>query len=109
MILNLITIYDMIDHIEITPKLIIFTVNIFAWFWLIVYTIYRFGCFKKRLFSLLIFIYFSRAVARVSELIVRDFYVEDIFWMNLITNLITVYGFYILTARLVYLREKYRK
>lgn len=94
------------DHIDFTPKLIVFLLNIFGWFLLIAYTIYRFGCFKKRIFSILIFVYFGRAIARVSDIVVTDFDVSEVLWMTIATNMLTIYGFYILTDRIITLNDK---
>ena len=93
------------ENIHISLKLIVHIGIIFGWFWLITFTIYRFGYFKKRLFSLLILIYFSQGLAKISELLIFDLY--NSLWMYQFTNIVMIFGYYLLTNRLAYLKNKY--
>lgn len=95
------------ENIDISAKLIIHICTIFGWFWLITFTIYRFGYFKKRLFSLLILVYFSQGIAKISELLISDFNLDNSLWMYQFTNICMIFGYYILTNRLAYLKNKY--
>ena len=93
----------------IDEKMILQIINIFGWFWLIMFTIYRFGCLKKRIFSILVIIYFSRAVMRVTQLITLGGDLRSKSLAEIIINLLTIFGFYILTKKIIKLREKNEK
>ena len=87
------------SDIIIDSRLILQIITIFGWFWLIVFTIYRFGCLKKRVFSILVIIYFSRAVMRVTEMISLDGDLRSKSLAEIIINLLTIFGFFILTKK----------
>ena len=87
------------SDIIIDSRLILQIITIFGWFWLIVFNIYRFGCLKKRVFSILVIIYFSRAVMRVTEMISLDGDLRSKSLAEIIINLLTIFGFYILTKK----------
>ena len=97
------------SDIIIDSRLILQIITIFGWFWLIVYNIYRFGCLKKRVFSILVIIYFSRAVLRVTEMISLDGELRSKSLAEIIINLLTIFGFFILTKKIIKLREKNEK
>ena len=97
------------NDIVIDSRLILQIITIFGWFWLIIYTIYRFGCLKKRVFSILVIIYFSRAVMRVTEMISLDGDLRSKSLAEIIINLLTIFGFFILTKKIIKLREKNEK
>lgn len=92
-----------------SAKLIFQLATVFGWFWLIVYSIFRFGCFRKRTFSFLVFVYFGRATAAISEMVVYDFSMAHKLWVNIIMNGITIVGFYLLSARIMNNTVKYKK
>lgn len=87
------------SDIIIDSRLILQIITIFGWFWLIVFTIHRFGCLKKRVFSILVIIYFSRAVMRVTEMISLDGDLRSKSLAESIINLLTIFGFFILTKK----------
>ena len=97
------------NDIIIDSRLILQIITIFGWFWLIVFTIYRFGCLKKSVFSILVIIYFSRAVMRVTEMISLDGDLRSKSLAEIVINLLTIFGFYILTKKIIKLREKNEK
>ena len=97
------------SDIIIDSRLILQIITIFGWFWLIAFTIYRFGCLKKRVFSILVIIYFSRAVMRVTEMISMDGDLRSKSLAEIIIYMLTIFGFYILTKKIIKLREKNEK
>ena len=97
------------SDIIIDSRLILQIITIFGWFWLIVFNIYIFGCLKKRVFSILVIIYFSRAVMRVTEMISLDGDLRSKSLAEIIINLLTIFGFYILTKKIIKSREKNEK
>lgn len=88
-------------------RVIIHILCIFGWFWMMAWTIVRVGFFKKRVFSMLLFIYFSKAVTLVSELIASDFSLVCPLWGSQLSNLSGIIGFYLITSLLLNYKSKY--
>lgn len=91
---------------EITLKVLAHIAVIFGWFWLITWTIIRIGMFKKRVFSFLIFIYFSQGVAKASELVTSNLTLNKALWIYEFTNILLILGFFCLSNRLIYIKSK---
>ena len=93
---------------DITLHLIARICVIFGWFWLVSWTIVRIWFLKKRVFSLLIFVYFSQGVAKISELIAFNLDVTESLWIYDLTNMMMVAGFFSLSNRLINTKAKYK-
>lgn len=94
------------DSFEITLNLVLHILEIFGWFFITSWTIVRVGLFKKRVFSLLIFIYFAQGVTATSELIVSDFDMSCNFTSESIVGILMIIGFFCLSNRVIYLKSK---
>lgn len=94
---------------DISLHLIARIVVIFGWFWLVSWTIVRIWFFKKRVFSLLIFVYFSQGVAKISELIAFNMDMNKTLWIYELTNMMMIVGFFCLSNRLINMKSKYKK
>ena len=81
---------------------------IFGWFWLVSWSIVRIWFFKKRVFSLLIFVYFSQGIAKISELVAFNLDMTKTFWIYELTNAMMVAGFFSLSNRLINAKAKYK-
>lgn len=91
---------------DISLKVLVHIIVIFGWFWLITWTIVRIGMFKKKVFSFLIFVYFSQGVAKASELVTSNLTLSKALWIYEFTNLLLILGFFCLSNRLIYIKSK---
>ena len=94
---------------DISLQLIARICVIFGWFWLVSWTIIQIWFFKKRLFSLLIFVYFSQGVAKISELVAFSMDMSKTLWVYELTNMMMIAGFFCLSNRLLKMESKYKK
>lgn len=88
-------------------KVLLHILNIFAWFWISAWTIIRVGCFKKRIFSLLILVYMSQGVTKIGDLIASDFLLNCEITGSEIMGLLLVASFYCLSSKYIRLKSKY--
>ena len=93
---------------DITLHLIARICVIFGWFWLVSWTIVRIWFFKKRVFSLLICVYFSQGIAKISELVAFNLDMTKTLWIYELTNMMMIAGFFSLSNRLINTKAKYK-
>ena len=94
------------DEIEMSLNLVLHIIEIFGWFFITSWTIVRIGLFKKRVFSLLIFIYFAQGVTATSELISSDFDMSCNFLGENIVGIFMILGFFCLSNKVIFLKTK---
>lgn len=95
-----------LNNIEISLNLVLHILEIFGWFFVTSWTIVRVGLFKKRVFSLLIFIYFTQGVTATSELILREFDMTCQLPSDSLIGFLMIIGFFSLSNRLIYLKTQ---
>lgn len=95
-----------LNNIELSGKMILHIVAIFGWFWLAAWTIIRVGFFKKRIFSLLMFIFFTQGVAETSALIASGFDLDCSQLSQELSSIFMMIGFFCLSNSLINLKDK---
>lgn len=91
---------------DISLKMIIHIIAIFGWFWLASWTIVRIGLFKKRVFSLLIFVYLTQGITMISEMLASDYTLSCTLWGYVVSNHLMILGFFCLSNRVIHYKHK---
>ena len=97
------------DEIEMSLNLVLHIIEIFGWFFIASWTIVRVGLFKKRTFSLLVFIYFTQGVTSVSNLIISEFSMSCSFVSDSLAGILMIVGFFCLSSRYLILKTKFHE